>query len=222
MKSFIKFIFIFFILFNASCAVEDGTTKFPFWVVSGGSSISFKDGDKEWDNVTITSDNILMRDIESNNSQGLIAVGQDGNIWQSSDKGLSWDNRTSGNGNTSRLWEVLYTSGKYVAVGNGGIIITSDDGITWDNRTSGVTKVLRGVAYGNSKYVTVGFDGTVLTSSDSISWTQQSSPTTEDFFGLNYINNKFVGVGDNGLIITSSDGTNWDTKHQEVLKNLKK
>ena len=220
--NFLKNLILFFlIIFFNSCSVEDGKTKATFWVVSGGNTISYKDNFREWEDVTITSDAILTRDIESNNSQGLIAVGQDGNIWQSSDKGLSWDNRTSGNGNTSRLWEILYNSGKYVAVGNSGIIITSDDGITWDNRTSGVTKVLRGIAYGNSKYVTVGFDGTVLTSSDSITWTQQSSPTTEDFFGLEYVNNKFIGVGDNGLIITSSDGTTWDNKTSGTSEKIK-
>ena len=219
-------ILLFFIIFFNSCSVEDGKTKATFWVVSGGNTISYKDDYREWEDVTITSDAILIRDIESNNSQGLIAVGKDGNIWQSSDKGLSWDNRTSGNrtsgnGSNSRLWEVIYNSGKYVAVGNSGIIITSDDGITWDNRTSGVTKKLRGIAYGNSKYVTVGSDGTVLTSSDSITWTQQSSPTTENFFGLEYVNNKFIGVGDNGLIITSSDGTTWDNKTSGTSEKIK-
>ena len=218
----LKYLILFFlIIFFNSCAVEDGKIKETFWVVSGVNTISYKDDYREWDNVTITSDAIAIRDIESNNSQGLIVVGKDGNIWQSSDKGLSWDNRTSGNENTSRLWEVLYNSGEYVAVGVSGTIITSDDGITWDNRTSGVTKVLRGIAYGNSKYVTVGFDGTVLTSSDSISWTQQSSPTTEDFFGLAYVNNKFIGVGDNGLIITSSDGTTWDNKTSGTSEKFK-
>ena len=85
-------ILFFLIIFFNSCSVEDGKVKAPFWVVSGGNTISYKDDFREWEDVTITSDAILTRDFESNNSQGLIAVGQDGNIWQSSDKGLSWDN----------------------------------------------------------------------------------------------------------------------------------
>ena len=218
----LKIIFLLLtILFLNSCAVEDGTRKAPFWIISGSNQITYKYDYSDWDNSTITSSSISIRDTASNNSKELIAVGFDGNIWQSVDKGLSWDNRTSGSGITSRLWEILYENGKYVAVGNDGIIITSNDGITWDNRTSGVAKVLRGIAYGNSKYVTVGFDGTVLTSSDSTSWTKQTEPTVNDFFGLSYLNSKFIGVGESGMIMTSSDGITWDNKTSGSTEKFK-
>ena len=188
-------ILFFLIIFFNSCSVEDGTHKTFLWIVTSWQDVDRYNQNKDyWDKGNLYAPRYNLRGIASNNSSELIVVGQDGTIWQSSDYGLTWDNRTSGNGNTTNLWEVEYISGNYVAVGHSGIIITSIDGITWDNRTSGVTKKLRGIAYGNSKYVTVGSDGTVLTSSDSITWTQQSSPTTEDFFGLEYVNNKFIGV----------------------------
>ena len=59
-------ILVFLIIFFNSCSVEDGKVKAPFWVVSGGNSISYKDDFREWEDVTITSANITLRDIESN------------------------------------------------------------------------------------------------------------------------------------------------------------
>ena len=223
MMTLLKNLILFFlIIFFNSCSVEDGTHKTFLWIVTEWQDVDrYNQNEDSWDKGNLYQPGYNLRGIASNNSGELIVVGQEGTIWQSSDYGSTWDNRTSGNGNTTNLWEVEYISGNYVAVGHSGIIITSNDGITWDNRTSGVTKKLRGIAYGNSKYVTVGSDGTVLTSSDSITWTQQSSPTTEDFFGLEYVNNKFIGVGDNGLIITSSDGTTWDNKTSGTSEKIK-
>ena len=90
---------------------------------------------KSFDNVTVSSDNIAIRDIESDNSNGLIIVGANGNIWQSSDKGLSWDNRTSGTTN-SLCGKLTYGDSIFVVVGGSGTILTSSDGITWTSRTS--------------------------------------------------------------------------------------
>ena len=205
----------------SSCAFEDGKRVAPQWFLSGSQKIIYNLDNLGWEESTITTDTILFRDIESNNSKELIAVGQNGNIWHSYNLGKSWYDRTAENGNTSRLWEVTYNNGKYVAVGNSGIIVTSDDGKTWDNRSSGVIKVLRGVAYGNSKYVVVGHGGTVLTSTDSISWTAQTEPTAQNLFGLNYLNNIFIGVGNNGTILTSSDGINWSLKTSGTSESFK-
>ena len=78
MMNLLKNLILFFlIIFFNSCAVEDGKIKETFWVVSGVNTISYKDDYREWDNVTITSDAIAIRDIASNNLQGLIVVGKD-------------------------------------------------------------------------------------------------------------------------------------------------
>ena len=216
-------ILFFLIIFFNSCSVEDGTHKTFLWIVTSWQDVDrYNQNQDYWDKGNLYQPRYNLRGIASNNSSELIVVGQDGTIWQSSDYGLTWDNRTSGNVNTTNLWEVEYISGNYVAVGHSGIIITSDDGITWDNRTSGVTgHPLRGITFGNSTYVVVGRSGTVLTSTDSISWTLRSNVTTEFLCGVSYLNEKFIAVGKNGSLLTSTDGITWDNKTSGISTDLK-
>ena len=218
---------LIFVVNSCSLMEEDGTSKAPTWIVTAWQDADRYHQYKEsWDEGDLFVSGYNFRGIASNNSNEIIIVGQNGNIWQSNDLGLTWDNRTSGNGNAgngtdSRLWEVEYINGNYVAVGNDGGIITSTDGITWSTQTSGTTGILRGIAYGNSTYVTVGNAGAVLTSSDSISWTSRTSGTGKYLYGVSYLNEKFIAVGKDGTIITSSDGITWSTKTSGISNHLK-
>ncbi len=224
MKYFNKIIIFILIVYIHSCSIleEDGTTKAPTWIITAWQDVDRYHQYKEsWDEGNLYVPSYSLRGIASNNSKEIIIVGQAGNIWQSSDLGLTWDNRTSGNSNTTRLWEVEYNNGNYVAVGDAGVIITSTDGITWNNRTSGVTKKLRGVAFGNSTYVTVGETGTILSSSDSISWTSRTSGTTNYLYGVSYLNDKFIAVGNSGILLTSTDGITWSSKSSGISTHLK-
>ena len=116
-------ILFFLIIFFNSCSVEDGTHKTFLWIVTSWQDVDRYNQNKDyWDKGNLYAPNYMLRGIASINSSELIVVGQDGTIWQSSDYGLTWDNRTSGNGNTTNLWEVEYISGNYVAVGNSGIL----------------------------------------------------------------------------------------------------
>ena len=148
MKNFKKLFILIVIFVINSCFAEDGSHKSPLWIITGWQTVDRYHQHREfWDTGDLYLKDYNLRGVSSNNSNGIIIVGQNGNIWQSSDAGLTWDNRTSGNGNAgngtdSRLWEVEYINGNYVAVGNDGGIITSTDGITWSTKTSGTTGIL--------------------------------------------------------------------------------
>ena len=97
-----KLLILISLIFINSCSMleEDGTTKAPTWIITGWQDVDrYRPYLGTWDEGDLYVPNYSLRGVTSNNSTGLIIVGQNGNIWQSSDLGLTWDNRTSGNGN---------------------------------------------------------------------------------------------------------------------------
>jgi predicted RecA/RadA family phage recombinase len=114
---------------------------------------------------------------------------------------------------------IVYATGTFVAVGNGGFVMSSSDGITWTNRTApgGNTNTWRGVAYGNGIFVAVSSDGTnrVMTSPDGITWTLRTAAAANSWNSVTYGNNLFVAVssfatGNN--VMTSPDGITWTSR----------
>lgn len=94
-----------------------------------------------------------------------------GVIYTSPD-GTNWTRRHFSG---SKLHDIAYGGGIYVAVGEAGTMWRSTDGIAWSPVPSGETVRLYGVAYGSNRFVAVGWGGTgtpvVLTSSNGTSWT---------------------------------------------------
>ena len=127
--------------------------------------------------------------------------------------GGSWSN-SNYNGNDT-FNAVTYGGGKFVAVGNNGVIKTSSDGIHWTSRTSNTTDNLYGVDYGINEYTTVatyvvcGENGTIMTSPDAINWTAQSSGTDHTLYSVIHDYRRFVAVGVNGTIVAGPDGVTW-------------
>ena len=134
----------------------------------------------------------------------------------------------------SRLLDIAWGDGRFVAVGKSGNIVTSTDGVHWERSLLETDCDLISVAYGNGRFVAVGLGrvvsgapsvggggvpansllfGLVLTSSDGLNWTPQPSPSPypgEIAFG----NGVFVltGAPDNITPIfnyTSTDGVKW-------------
>jgi photosystem II stability/assembly factor-like uncharacterized protein len=91
-----------------------------------------------------------------------IAVGMNGTILLSTDKGQTWTSVPSGY--SDNLWGVTYGNGTFVAVGNNGIILTSPTGEagTWQWRDSGSSERLNEVAFCTSRFIAVGSNGTIL------------------------------------------------------------
>src|SRR4051812_16089492 len=83
---------------------------------------------------------------------------------------------------------ICFGNGKFVAVGDGGIIHTSADGRLWDDGQRPVPKTLNRVFCVNGIFIAVGKSGTILTSADGVAWTQQTSGTTDELGSLAFGN----------------------------------
>ena len=134
-------------------------------------------------------------------------VAATGSEFMRSSDGLIWSRARSGT--LRRLNGIAYGAGKYVAVGDNGVIRVSTDGSMWTGGNSDTEYHLNSVAYGVGRFVAVGMAGLVLTSGDGVTWTQQANPDYTGLTGLVYGGGRFVAVGTGGAVVTSPDGTSW-------------
>ena len=110
---------------------------------------------------------------------------------------------------TNDLNGVVYANGKFVAVGNGGVVEASSDGTNWVLQNSGTSSSLSAVAYGNGKFVALGANA-VIASANAVAWT----PAVSGLSGAAEVaggTNGFVAVAYNQVnqVFFSSDGLNW-------------
>ena len=71
---------------------------------------------------------------------------------------LEWTEIESGT--NEHIRGVVFADGKFVAVGDNGLILTSPDGQSWKRRDSTIDKMLSAVAFGDGMFVaTVGDRG---------------------------------------------------------------
>ncbi|CAN5159328.1 hypothetical protein BH09BAC4_BH09BAC4_05180 [soil metagenome] len=114
--------------------------------------------------------------------------------------------------NRYSLFDMAYGAGRYVTVGDYGLVRVSTDGEAWTTLPQGPLQVegLSGIVYGNNRFVVVGYKGGVMTSTNGLTWTKRVSGTNEVLQAITYGGGTFVGVGMNGILITSTDGgTTW-------------
>ncbi len=107
---------------------------------------------------------------------------------------------------------VTHLSGRFVAVGSGGVIVTSDDGFNWTKRDSGTPYQLMAVAAGSNLLAAVGLSGAIVTSTDGTIWSSVSEQPTNllfNFIGVAFANGVWVAVDGAGNLATSSDGVVW-------------
>jgi hypothetical protein len=136
---------------------------------------------------------------------------------------------------TSNLYGVTFGNGKFVAVGDSGVVLTSTDGANWVLRVGATNQViLNAVTYGSNGFVAVGstkpFSGNgqpaVWTSPNGIAWTPQDVSFANMDFGhwlqaVTYGGGQYVAVGGNSTtntVWTSPDGVAW-TMHDSHLSN---
>ena len=122
--------------------------------------------------------------------------------------------------NNYGLNDVAYGAGRYVTVGDHGVIRVSTDGEGWTTQPQGPLQLegLSGIVYANNQFVVVGYKGGVMTSTNGLTWTKQVSGTNEVLHTIAYGGGKLVAVGKNGIIISSTDGVTW-TKQESGTPN---
>lgn len=102
----------------------------------------------------------------------LVAVGANGLIMVSGDKGSNWSKVES---NTREKFIGVASDGKrLVAATNRGSVFTTTDGLTWTSNEWVAHSEVNAIVYVNGKFAMLGDEFTILLSSDGIDWTQVS------------------------------------------------
>lgn len=132
--------------------------------------------------------------------------------------GVDWTSYPSGASQTFNA--VTYGNGKYVAVGDAGIIYVSTDRKVWSPRSSGTSQNLNSVAYGAGVFVAVGESNTRVVSNDGDTWSTGTiaasfTPKSIVFGNSLFIASGFIGASDSG-IYSSPDGTTWTQRLNSV------
>jgi hypothetical protein len=126
---------------------------------------------------------------------------------------------------------IAFGGGKFVAVGQSGIVLTSTDGANWIQRVPGTNNLdLYAVTYGTNGFVAVG--GTRVSSSQPVIWTSPDGIawTFIDTTPLNLQNGNwlqgvtfggglYVAVGGNyttNTVSTSSNGVDWTLRETHL------
>lgn len=116
----------------------------------------------------------------------------------------------STNTNTSKLNDVTYAAGLFVAVGQSNSLVSANNGVSWVTRTLGGDHTA--VTYGAGLFVAVNTSGGISTTPEGLVWTARTSGTSSPLYDITYASTLglFVAVG-SGVILTSPDGITWTT-----------
>ncbi|MFN8361091.1 MAG: YCF48-related protein [Candidatus Kapaibacterium sp.] len=161
--------------------------------------------------------------VTSAGTSSCFAVGTDGVLMRSPNKGDSW--RQIPTGYADSLMNIAFADSLHgVAVGeNGSLLSTDDAGISWRIQTLG-TRTLRAVAFRENVGIIVGDQGTIFRTEDGgKKWMRVNTSRTEAFFSVAFLSNGIVLIGaENGLVFRSTDsGITWDdTKAEPVFNSL--
>lgn len=101
------------------------------------------------------------------------------------------------------LQGVAYANGRFVAIGQQGLIATSADGIDWSLISSGTEVHLNAITFGDGMFVIVGNTGAILTSADGTNWMGQVAGTSASLRNVTWNGKTFITSGDNGVILES-------------------
>ncbi|HEV2207549.1 MAG TPA: hypothetical protein VG167_02165 [Verrucomicrobiae bacterium] len=108
-----------------------------------------------------------------------------------------------------RMLSVAFGAGKFVAVGDDGVVHLSADGSAWDEGSRPINETLFQVTYANNQFVAVGAAGAIVTSPDGFTWTRRTSAITNTLLAVTYGNGKYLACGEAGQIALSVDGVTW-------------
>jgi photosystem II stability/assembly factor-like uncharacterized protein len=147
----------------------------------------------------------------SSNGANVWAVGNAGNVFRSSDGGITWASTPLG---TTTLRSVCVTGSIVVIVGDAGVCYRSTNGgESFALETLGGGASLRAVCFANSLTGWIAGDGgTVLKTNDGgESWSSQATGTTAKINALAFVDAQTVyAAGTNGTLLkTLNGGTTW-------------
>jgi len=165
------------------------------------------DGGSSW--ITNILYNSVLEDIAMFDQSTLIAVGYNGNILRSSDKGVSWQ-LVSTNNYTNYNRVISFNKNEGIILGNNNTVLkTSDSGLTWypissssDNNfiAASFIDMNDGIAISKSKLFRT-TDGGITWSNCIFSYTNQDLKSISSSS-----ENDAIAVGDKAVVLRTSDG----------------
>lgn len=140
----------------------------------------------------------------------MVAVGENGKISVSTDKGATWTACVDpASGGSNWRW-VVSRGGVFVAGGSGGHIIkSSDGGFTWTLSTTLTTGDAHYGAAGGVRFVVCGLSGKIHSSNDGVTWTLHHDLGGVNANTIEYLNGMFLCAGASSTLATSPDGITW-------------
>lgn len=142
----------------------------------------------------------------ASNGNATVAVGS--GIWSSFD-GMSWTAVSLQGHPTMALNMVCANNGRFIAVGDLGLILQSADGFSWETATTVSNHDFVDIAPGMNGYVAI-TGRAILHSPDLALWSEVAFSPGGDLCALAYGNGTYVAVTDRGVILASDDGVHWD------------
>lgn len=164
--------------------------------------------------------NVRMKDVVENEDGLIVAVGQDyyDSAWRAaivhSADGVNWTvTRFSQYGT---LYSIDYGAGRFVAVGENGVILSADADLNWTLEASGETEDIDDIVYANGQFLAVGgeTESIILSSSDGTSWQDQTANDElgqyQYFEHMDHKDGRYVAGGINSGLRYSDDlGLTW-------------
>lgn len=155
------------------------------------------------------------------------AVGNNGTIIRSTNRGINWVQQVSGTSND--LNSVIFRNDSigYIAGNSGTILRTTNSGINWIIANSGTTSNLRSVCisfYDTITVIAVGDNGTIIKSGNfGITWVQRNSTVTSNLNSIiSWTPEELFIAGDSGKILHSySSGEYWSQVQSGTTNNLR-
>ena len=126
-----------------------------------------------------------------------------------SENGLEW--QVSDGAPVAGVNAAAFIAGKFIAVGNAGLVLSSADGLSWTRYDIGATDDLLSVCYGKGGYVAGALDHTA-TSQDGITWLWHPNDSAPRV--ISYLDGWFVSDD----FRVSRDGIGWTPALNEFPK----
>jgi len=176
------------------------------------TNFSFPNDFKEWYKVGQDLKSMELNSIAVQGDSLIIAVGNNGAIKLSNDKGDSFD-LVHGDYKSMDLLDVAFMGSKIITCGKyGTILLSNDTGKTWEDISLSIDENLNAIATDSNNVIFVGDNGIIYISDISLNeWKRVDIEFKENFSDIIYINDHiFYAIGTIGLLIKTDDnGKNW-------------
>lgn len=151
-----------------------------------------------------------------------LAVGENGSIIRSEDRGETWHSVPSGYNKRINACAIVSNDTAYFSTEEGTIFRSLDNGKTWKKQSTINDKEIMSMSFDNNYGLMVGRSGAIQSTDNSgKNWKLEISETKVDLLGVFLDNNNAWICGDEGIILKSNSyGISWEPKTSTVKTAL--